>query len=152
MHKCSFLPLTPLFLAFLSQPFRILFVAVHLFSSPVLRASSVASTLPPQTPFRLSGKLVPHSLPVYIGVSPPLVLYSPAKSLRLRACHSFWESSVCAVFLSYLQSHSTFIPYPNANPFSQECSCSTFRSSITCISHTCFQFSILIQKLRQALV
>ncbi len=46
------------------------------------------------------------------------------------------------MFLSYLQSHSTFIRYPNANPFSQECSCSTFRSYITCISHTCFHFSL----------
>ena len=39
----QYLSLTPLFLAFLSQSFRILFVAVHLFSSPVLRASSVAA-------------------------------------------------------------------------------------------------------------
>jgi len=37
----------PLFLAFLSQSFRILFVAVHLFSSPVLRASSVAASPSP---------------------------------------------------------------------------------------------------------
>ena len=53
------------------------------------------------------------SLIIFIsGVSPLLVLGSPAKSLRLRACHSFWEFSYCAVFLPFLQSHSTFIRYP----------------------------------------
>jgi hypothetical protein len=48
-----FLPLTPLFLAFLSQSFRIHFVAVHLFSLPVLHASSVAAIPSPLNPIRL---------------------------------------------------------------------------------------------------
>lgn len=47
----------PLFLAFLSQSFRIHFVAVHLFSSPVLRASSVAATSYPQDPNKVFVRL-----------------------------------------------------------------------------------------------
>jgi hypothetical protein len=47
----------PLFLAFLSQSFRIHFVAVHLFSSPVLRTSSVAATSYPQDPNKVFVRL-----------------------------------------------------------------------------------------------
>jgi len=47
----------PLFLAFLNQSFKILFVAVHLFSSPVLRASSVAATSYPQDPNKVFVRL-----------------------------------------------------------------------------------------------
>ena len=58
----QFLSLTPLFLAFLSQSFspesfRDLLVAVHLFSSPVLRASSVAATSYPQDPNKVFVRL-----------------------------------------------------------------------------------------------
>ena len=49
----QFLSLTPLFLAFLSQSFKIHFVAVHLFSLPVLHASSVAAIPSPLNPLRL---------------------------------------------------------------------------------------------------
>ena len=45
------------------RSFRIHSQPAHLFSSPVRSSSSVAATLPPQTPKRQSWQLVPHSIP-----------------------------------------------------------------------------------------
>ena len=74
--------------------------AVHLFFLPVHSASSVAATLPPQTPDKVifASSFLMAQMMSKMGCHRRLELCSPAKSLRLRVCYSFCNSRVTVAF------------------------------------------------------
>ena len=136
-----------MFLAFLCQSFRILFVAVHLFFLRGSFVSSVATTLSTQTLFQ--GRFASFHWVSTVAYCLARLLSHQATGLS-QFLSNFSRCAACSILPQAAQSNHLS---PTFFCCLQECSFVPFRAYNPQISHTCFfAFCFDFQKLRQPLV